>query len=131
MGISVKPSSWLLLLPLLCAELLSPRVGGAQVQPPRTREQAKKTSPAKAPKPEANQDRGVRLLQAAELEAAGLPSDMRAYVLWRASYGYATTDPKASSKLARDAFTASESIEDPGGNSTCGGPLGSDSDIKG
>lgn len=131
MGISLQPPPLLLVILLLCAELFSPLVSGAQDQPPRTREPAKKSSAAKGPKPEPNQERGVRLLHAAELEAAGLESDMRAYVLWRASYGYATMDPKVSSKLARDAFTASESIADPGGSSTCGGPLGSDSDIKG
>jgi len=56
---------------------------------------------------------------------------MRAYVLWRASYGYAATDPEVSTKLAREAFAASQSIEDRDRPSTCGGPLGSDSNIKG
>lgn len=128
MGISFKGSRLLVVLAAAPFSLL-PSV--AQDHPPRTHQQAKKASPVKPPQPEPNHERGLRLLQAAVVEAAALQPDMRAYVLWRASYGYATTDSRVSAKLARDAFAASQSIVDHGGSSTCGGPLGSDSDIKG
>jgi hypothetical protein len=131
MGISSKRSDLLLLMVVLCAELVRPHLSGAQDRLPRTRPQAKKTSAAEGLKSDPNQERGLRLLKTAEAEATGLEPDMRAYVLWRASYGYATTDPKMAAKLARDAFTASQSIEDPDGTGTCGGPLGSNSDIRG
>ena len=131
MGISFKPSRLLLVIALLCGELFRPLPSGAQVRPPRTREQANHASPAKGSKPDSNQERGLRLLKAAEAEAAGLEPDTRAYVLWRASYGYAATDRELSAKLAREAFTASQSIENPDGRGTCGVALGSDSDIKG
>ena len=126
MGISFKHSRLLLVILPLCA-----LASGGQDRPSLAGQSAKKTSAAKGPKPDSSQERALRLLHAAQLEAAGLPPDMRAYVLWRASNGYAATDPELSTKLARDAFAASESIADPDSPSTCGGPLGSDSDIKG
>src|SRR5215469_785600 len=126
MGISFKRSRLLLVFLPLCA-----LASGAQDRPSLASQPAKKTSAAKGPKPDSPQERGLRLLQAAQVEATGLPPDMRAYVLWRASYGYAATDPEVSTKLAREAFAASQSIEDPDRPSTCGGPLGSDSNIKG
>jgi len=131
MGISSKRSRLLLVILVLCGELFSSLASGAQDRPPRAHQPTKKTSAAGGTKPDPNQARGLRLLKAAQVEAAGLQPDMRAYVLWRASYGFATTDPKVAAKIARDAFTASQSIADPEGNSACGGPLGSDSDIKG
>lgn len=132
MGTSFKPSRLPLVIVLVCAVLVRPLVSGAQDRPPRRPEQANKTSAPKGSKPDSNQERGLRLLKAAEVEAAGLEPDIRAYVLWRASYGYATADPDVSAKLAGEAFTASQSIKDPDGRgSTCGGPLGSNSDIKG
>lgn len=126
MGISFQCSRLLLVILPLCA-----LASGAQHRPSLAGQPAKKASATKGPKPDSSQERGLRLLQAAQVEAAGLQPDMRAYVLWRASYGYAATDPEVSTKLARDAFAASQSIEDPNSPSTCGGPLGSDSDIKG
>src|SRR3954453_16471582 len=54
----------------------------AQV-PPAPTGNAKKSQPAQ-PKLTAAQERGLRLLKAAEGEAAGLAPDMRAFVLWRA-----------------------------------------------
>src|SRR6185503_20228942 len=47
---------------------------------------SKGTKPeAQAPKLTPEQERGLRLLKAAEAEAAGLQPDMHAFVLWRAS----------------------------------------------
>lgn len=79
-------------------------------------------------KPE--QERGLRLLKTAETESAGLEPKMRAFVLWRASYAYTKLDPKHAQKLSRDAFMASQGIEDAPENDHCAAP-GSAGDIKG
>src|SRR6266568_7128076 len=81
------------------------------------------------PKLTSEQERGLRLLKAAEGEAAGLEPDMRAFVLWRASYAYLPIDPKKAESLAKDSFTASQAIEDPADKDQCG-PIGSAGDIK-
>jgi hypothetical protein len=73
--------------------------------------------------------RGLRLLKTAEAEAAGLAPDMRAFVLWRASYAYTVLDPKKAESVAKDSFLATEAIEDPPDNDHCG-PVGSAGDIK-
>jgi hypothetical protein len=83
-----------------------------------------------APKLTSDQKRGLRLLQAAEAESAGLQRDMHAFVLWRVSYVYRKLDPKQAEKLSRDAFTATQSIEDPSDSDHCAAP-GSAGDIKG
>ncbi len=71
----------------------------------------------------------MRLLQAAEAEAAGLEPDMRAFVLWRAAYAYTKFDSKKAEKLSADAFTATQALEDPASDAQCG-PIGSVGDIK-
>ena len=86
----------------------------------------KKAIPAKYT---VDQERGLRLLSSVEAEAAGLEPDMRAFVLWRASYVYETIDEKKAEKIARESFTASQSIEDASDNDQCG-PVGSAGDIK-
>jgi len=75
------------------------------------------------------QERGLRLLKAAEAEAGGLQADMRAFVLWRASYAYTALDPKKAESVSKESFTASEAIEDPPDHDQCG-PIGSAGDIK-
>src|SRR5215469_578784 len=78
------------------------------------------------------QERGLRLLKAAESEAAGLAPDMGAFVLWRASYAYAKVDSRKSESVANDAFTTSLAIENSSDNSSdaqCGSE-GSEGDIK-
>ena len=82
-----------------------------------------------APKLTLEQKRGLRLLKAAEGESAGLRPDMHAFVLWRASYAYTKLDPKQAEKLSRDAFTATQAIEDASDNDHCAA-LGSAGDIK-
>ena len=77
----------------------------------------------------ASQQRGLRLLQAAESEAAGLAPDMRAFVLWRASYAYVAIDAKKADDRTKDAFMATEAIEDPPDQDQCGA-VGSAGDIK-
>jgi hypothetical protein len=87
------------------------------------------TQKAAPPKLTPQQEQGLRLLKAAEAEAGGLEADMRAFVLWRASYAYVPIDPKKSESVARDSFAASEAIEDPPDRDQCG-PIGSAGDIK-
>ena len=94
---------------------------------PETARRAKPT--VAATKFTTQQERGLRLLKAAEAEAAGLEADMRAFVLWRASYAYATIDPKKAQSLARQSFNASEAIEEPSDHDQCG-PIGGAGDIK-
>src|SRR6266568_7174287 len=81
------------------------------------------------PKLTPEQERGLRLLKAAEGGAAGLEPDMRAFVLWRASYAYLPVYPKKAESLAKDSFTASQAIEDPADKDQCGS-IGSAGDIK-
>ncbi len=87
----------------------------------------KRESPKAKLTPE--QERGLRLLKAAEAEAAGLAPDVHAFVLWRASYAYTKVDPKKAEKVAADAFTATQALEDPANDDRCG-PIGSVGDIK-
>jgi hypothetical protein len=75
------------------------------------------------------QERGLRLLNAAVAESGGLQPNMHAFVLWRASYAYAKVDSKHDEKLSRDAFMATLTIEDPPESDHCGAP-GSAGDIK-
>src|SRR5579863_1733721 len=91
-----------------------------------TAAQAKQTAPQKLT---AEQEQGLRLLKTAAAEAAGLGADMRAFVLWRASYAYATVDSKKAESVSKESFTASESIDDPSDPDQCG-PIGGAGDIK-
>jgi hypothetical protein len=75
------------------------------------------------------QERGLRLLEAAEAESAELEPDMRAFILWRLSHAYTKLDPKQAQKMSRSAFTATQAIEDPSDNDHCTA-LGTPGDIK-
>src|SRR6266496_2528307 len=127
--------SWwtsILRLPLLILALSS--CGLAQstpgVEPPNaTAVDKSATQQPQQPKLTSQQEQGLRLLKAAEAEAAGLAPDMRAFVLWRASYAYAVLDSKKAESLAKDSLLATEAIEDPPDNDQCG-PIGSAGDIK-
>jgi hypothetical protein len=81
------------------------------------------------PKLTTEQQRALRLLQAAEAESAALQPKMRAFVLWRASSAYTKVDPKHAQKLSRDAFVATQAIEDAPENDHCAAP-GSSGDVK-
>jgi hypothetical protein len=73
----------------------------------------KKTAPKlTAPKLTAKQLRASDLLQIAVAEAAGLEPDMRSFVLWHAALGVEAFDKKKGSNLLRDAFLASQSVEE-------------------
>ena len=92
---------------------------------PKTPSRSQNASPKLTPE----QQRGLRLLQAAEAESSGLQPKMRAFVLWRASYAYTKINPKHGEKLSRDAFVATDAIEDAPENDSCASP-GSSGDIK-
>jgi hypothetical protein len=91
--------------------------------------QAASLSNAVPPKLTPEQERGLRLLKTAEVESAGLEPDMHAFVLWRASYAYTKVDPKKAEKLSRDAFRATQAIEDASDNDHCAA-MGSAGDMK-
>jgi hypothetical protein len=98
-----------------------------QKQPIATRPAAVKAT-ATAPKLTPQQERGLRLLKAAEAESAGLEPDMRAFVLWRASYAYLPVDQKRADQLAEESFNASQTIEHRD-DDQCGA-IGSAGDIQ-
>ena len=58
------------------------------------------------------QQRGLRLLKAAQAEAAGLSPAMRAAVLWQASHGYQKLDPPRMRTVLMDAYRAATSADD-------------------
>jgi hypothetical protein len=57
------------------------------------------------------QQRGVRLLKAAESEASSLQPDMAAFVLWRVATGYAKIDRDKADRMLSRAFLTTESME--------------------
>jgi hypothetical protein len=63
------------------------------------------------PKVTPKQLQGLRLLEVAQAEAAGLPPDMRAFVLWQVSNAYQNSNPAKADTLLKDAFRATESID--------------------
>jgi len=91
----------------------------------RTTPQSQTVTPKLTPK----QERGLRLLKTVEGESAGLQPNMHAFVLWRASYAYTAFDSKHAQKLSRNAFMATQAIENAPDNDSCAGP-GSAGDIK-
>jgi hypothetical protein len=128
-------SRWrfLLLSPALLVLLLSGASAHAQTMPAKPAGRGEKPKNAAAatatPKLNPEQERGLRLLKSSEGEAAGLAPDMHAFVLWRVAYAYKKIDPKKAEKIAADAFTATQAIEDPQDRDECGG-VGSAGDIK-
>jgi hypothetical protein len=95
--------SSILRLSLVILALLS--CGRAQstpgLKPPRPAAINKSSKPgAQQQKLTPQQEQGLRLLKAAEAEAAGLDPAMRAFVLWRASYAYVPIDPKKAESMA-------------------------------
>jgi hypothetical protein len=119
---------------ILAAIALAATLYAAQVQstPPAMTAApgaAGEAAQAAPPKLTDKQEQGLRLLKAAEGEAGGLEVDMRAFVLWRASYAYAKVDAKKAESVSKESFTASEAIEDPADRDQCG-PIGSAGDIK-
>ena len=96
--------------------------------PPPVKQTARAESKQQA-KLTPEQERGLRLLKAAESGAAGLEPDMRAFVLWRVGHAYTKVDAKKAFSVAKDSFIASEAIDDPTDTNQCG-PTGSAGDIK-
>ena len=100
--------SHLLLLALFCLSF-HVRQAWAQAVPVKSQRPAQ---PKKASKLTLQQQRGLRLLQAAEAESASLQPDMRTFVLMQVARGYAKTDSVKRDALLHQAFSASLSIED-------------------
>jgi hypothetical protein len=66
------------------------------------------------------QTRGLHMLDEAQVEAAALQPDMRAYIQWQASMGYQKFDLKKSNALLESAFTATGELSSTGtGNLQC------------
>ena len=86
--------------------------GPACAQTPSAKNPANTEKKAAEPKLTKQQQRGLRLLQSAQAEAAALQPDMRAYVLMQVADGYQKVDPSKADALLKEAFTASLSIED-------------------
>ena len=102
---------------LLRASFLVPLVlsglsGPALAQTPSAKNAANTEKKAAEPKLTKQQQRGLRLLQSAQAEAAALQPDMRAYVLMEVANGYQKVDPSKADALLKDAFMASFAIED-------------------
>ncbi len=57
------------------------------------------------------QERGLRMLSAAESEALSLQPDMAAFVLWRVATGYARIDRSKADQMLNRAFLTTESME--------------------
>src|SRR5262249_22660957 len=79
---------------------------------------ASKTTPnqkAPPPKPKLTPDqvRGLRMLKAAQAEAAALDPDMRAAVLWQIARGMKKVDQPQSIRITKNAFQASLEIPNP------------------
>jgi len=62
------------------------------------------------------QTRGLHMLDEAQVEAAALRPDMRAYIEWQASMGYQKFDLKKSNALLESAFTATGELSSGTGN---------------
>jgi hypothetical protein len=60
------------------------------------------------------QARGLHMLDEAQVEAAALQPDMRAYIEWQASMGYQKFDLKKSNALLESAFTATGELSSTG-----------------
>ena len=76
------------------------------------------------------QKHGLRLLQAAQAEPAGLQPDMRTFVLWQIAHGYRNIEPARTDSLLASAFRVSQSIEQTGDEPEICTPL-SRCDVKG
>jgi hypothetical protein len=98
---------------------------------PSSSRPSKATSRSETPAPKLSpeQERGLRLLHAVIGESAGLQPNMHAFVLWRASFAYTELDPKQAERLSRDAFMATQTIEDAPESDRCA-PPGTAGDTK-
>jgi hypothetical protein len=61
----------------------------------------------------------IEIAQSRRRRIRRITTDMRAFLLWRASYAYTKLDPKHAEKLSRDAFRATQAIEDASDNDHC------------
>jgi hypothetical protein len=79
--------------------------------PPKTSSSKTDRSP-RFPKPKLTdqQKLGLRQLEIAQAEAAGLQPDMRAFVLWQASRGYTRIAPAKADSLLKEALTIAQAV---------------------
>src|SRR5437762_14361043 len=87
LSLSVAVAAGALLLGAGAQERPSARVQG----PSATK--AGDSSVSGKPKSSPQQERGLRLLKAAQVEAAALDPELRTYVLWQTAQGYQRIDP--------------------------------------
>src|SRR6266851_3757118 len=104
------------LLLISAVTLATPR---ASAQQDRNAPKAKASLSAKL-KLTPQQEQGVRLLKSAEEASASLQPDMHAFVLWQAANAYSGIVPAKTDALLRQAFLATQSIEVPTDDPTCG-----------
>jgi hypothetical protein len=78
-----------------------------------TGSKAESSAKPSQPKLTAQQKLGLAQLKTAQAEAAGLQPDMRAFVLWQASRGYAKVDPSKANSLLKEGLTVTQAIESP------------------
>lgn len=88
---------------LLMAQTPSPRTSS-------TKPKAQVSTKVSKPNLTAQQKLGLRQLEIAQAEASGLEPDMRAFVLWQASRGYAKPYPAKAISLLKEAFTVTHDI---------------------
>jgi hypothetical protein len=104
------------ILVLLCTNGFSQQ-GVNRLPAPSASAPGKKVTPRLT----AKQRHAMELLQTAVAEAAGLEPDMRSFVLWHAALGIESYDGKKSFSLLKEAFLASQSVEEKQANSeNCG-----------
>lgn len=82
----------------------------ANASPNRLAHEARSKKPVRTEK----QKRGLHMLDEAQIEAATLQPDMRAYIEWQASMGYQKFDLKKSNALLESAFTATGELSSTG-----------------
>lgn len=91
-----------------------------RVEPAQSRKASNARLAAKPVKLTPQQKRAVQLLSAARAEAAGLEPDMRAFVLWKVARGLEAVDAEKSKAVLKEAFLASQSVEEKQVESDCG-----------
>jgi hypothetical protein len=90
---------------LMVAALLAASYAQTPVKAP-----VKTPQPPAKPKLTEKQKQGLRMLDAAQTEAAALQPDMRAFIEWQVSMGYLKFDSKKSDELLESAFNSAATL---------------------
>lgn len=96
---------------LLSLSLVAQQKTASGVAPGPVPKVTSKNKPKPTLTPE--QGKGLKLLEAAEVESAGMSPAVRAYVLLSASRGYARLNPNKLDSILEQAFLTTRSIENP------------------